>query len=277
MEENKKSLTGKINKSLKKLTGHDFVELMKSGDDAVYASLYISSKLGKNKIALIPEEAGWLSYKKYPKRLGMEIKEVKCKDGLLDLDDLKLKVNKGAACLIYVNPAGYFAEQDANAVYNICKGKCLVIMDCSGSVGTKMCDGRYADMIVCSFGKWKPVNMNYGGFISFNDPRCKHDLNELKPHFDEHKLSELSGWLDDLEQRYALFNEHRIKVLTDLEEYDIVHPDRQGINVIVKFHNDDEKNKIIDYCRDNGYEYTLCPRYIRVNSPAVSIELKRLE
>lgn len=277
MEENKKSLAGKINRSLKKLTGHDFVELMKSGDDAVFASFHISSKLGKNKNILIPEEAGWLSYKKYPKRLGMDIKEIKCHDGLLDLEDLKERVKKGAACLIYVNPAGYFAEQDASAIYDICKGRCLVIMDCSGSVGTKMCNGKYADIIVCSFGKWKPVNMKYGGFISFDESKFNPLLDELKPHFDESKLDELNSWLDNLEQRYALFNEHRIKVLTDLEEYDIVHPDRQGINVIVKFHSDDEKNKIIDYCRDNGYEYTLCPRYIRVNCPAVSIELKRLE
>ena len=40
--------------------------------------------------------------------------------------------------------------------------------------------------------------------------------------------------------------------------------------------NDEEKDKIIKYCKENNYEYTLCPRYIRVNENAVSIEVKRL-
>ena len=36
-----------------------------------------------------------------------------------------------------------------------------------------------------------------------------------------------------------------------------------------------EKKELIAYCEKNGYEYTECPRYIRVLENAISIEVKR--
>jgi len=48
------------------------------------------------------------------------------------------------------------------------------------------------------------------------------------------------------------------------------------INVIIKFDDEEVKQRIIEYCKENNLEYTVCPRYIRVNENAVSIELKRL-
>ena len=38
-----------------------------------------------------------------------------------------------------------------------------------------------------------------------------------------------------------------------------------------------EKEAITMYCESNGYEFTECPRYIRIIEPAISIEVKRLE
>ncbi|MBI4141867.1 hypothetical protein HY484_03010, partial [Candidatus Woesearchaeota archaeon] len=43
----------------------------------------------------------------------------------------------------------------------------------------------------------------------------------------------------------------------------------------VKFNNEQEKQQLIDYCNKNKYEYTLCPRYIRVMDNAISIEVKK--
>ena len=59
-----------------------------------------------------------------------------------------------------------------------------------------------------------------------------------------------------------------------LKDFDIIQSN--GINVIVKFNNAEEKLKLIDYCKLYGYEFTLCPRYIRVLEDAISIEVKRL-
>ena len=47
------------------------------------------------------------------------------------------------------------------------------------------------------------------------------------------------------------------------------------MNLNRQIHN--VKQRIIDYCNENNLEFTECPRYIRINEPAISIEVKRLE
>ena len=38
-----------------------------------------------------------------------------------------------------------------------------------------------------------------------------------------------------------------------------------------------EKNKIADYCEKNKYEFVECPKMIKVNADAISVEVKHLE
>jgi hypothetical protein len=45
----------------------------------------------------------------------------------------------------------------------------------------------------------------------------------------------------------------------------------------VKFNNEEEKNKIKTYCEKNKYEFVECPKMIKVNAEAISIEVKRIE
>jgi len=60
-----------------------------------------------------------------------------------------------------------------------------------------------------------------------------------------------------------------------LKDFKIIHAEEEGFNVVVRFKNDEEKEKILKYCEQKEYEYTICPRYIRVNENAVCIEVKR--
>jgi len=219
-----------------------------------------------------------LKFLDYPKKAGFEAEKVKTDYGVIDLNDLQERA-KGAAALIYTQPAGYFAEQPIEDIYNACNSnECLVIMDASGSVGSELCDGNFADIIVGSFGKWKPVELGYGGFISFkseeNFINSKNVLSELS--FDEGRFDGLHEKLKNVKERYGLFYKLNKKIKKDLNRYKILHNDKKGINVAAAFDSDDEKRKIIDYCSANGYEYTLCPRYIRVERDAVSIEVKRI-
>lgn len=210
--------------------------------------------------------------------LGVQVQEVKTKDGILDLDDLKKHASSGTA-LIYSNPAGYFAEQPAKQIYDICrKAKCLVIMDVSGSFGNGMCSGDCADILVCSFGKWKLVDNGYGGFVSAGE---KGVFDEGKVLYRAMKVSKCSyncilKKLDVLKERWKFLLTAREKVLKDLKNFDIVYPEKKGINVVVRFKDLEEKEKILKYCKDNNLEYTECPRYIRLNDKAISIEIKRL-
>ncbi len=267
-----------IIEQLKKLTKHTQLVLTPDGNSAIFAAFYICRKMALDKKnILIPDQGGWFTYKKYPKMLEREAVMVKTDYGIIDLEDLKKKL-ADACCLIYTNPAGYFAEQDIKEIYEVCnKAGVLVILDASGSIGTELCNGNYADLIVCSFGRWKPINVEYGGFISTNKDELfetpKEIFNTL--NFDEKYAALVIEKLKGLEDRYKMFFEHVAKVKKELKDFSIVHPDKKGINVVVKFSSDEEKEKITAYCKENNYEFTICPRYIRVEEDAVSIEIKR--
>ncbi len=265
----------KVIELLKKYSGHDNIELTSRGNTAIFAALYCCRKLNPGKV-LIPEQGGWLTYPKYPKMLGMDVVEVKTDRGVVDLEDLKSKLD-GASCFLYCNPAGYFAEQPVKEIYEVCKEKCLVILDISGCIGDSDF-GKYCDLSVGSFGKWKPVNLEYGGFLSAKDKKIFEDPKEIfnTTSFDEGYAEVLVGKLNGVGERLKIFYEKCKEIKEDLKDFDVIHPDKKGVVVVVGFKDDAEKEKIIKYCDENSYEYTLCPRYIRVNENAVSIEVKRL-
>src|SRR3989339_1003422 len=107
----------KIKDRLRKLTGHNTVELTSRGNIAIFAALYLArqSTLDKNhkitkNIVLIPDQGGWFTYKKYPKMLELEPVEVKTDNGVIDTGNLKkiIKDDKKILCVLYSNPAGYF-------------------------------------------------------------------------------------------------------------------------------------------------------------------------
>lgn len=264
-----------IIKELKKLSGHNLIELTSRGNTAIFAALYCARKImGLGKV-LIPDQGGWLSYQKYPKHLEMETVEVKTDKGLIDLNDLKEKV-KDAKVLLYSDYAGYFAEQDVCNAYNVCKGHCLVILDITASIGYKNY-GKYCDFAVCSMGKWKPINLGYGGFLSTNKKILFEKPREIfnTTSFEEQYYEPLLSKLNELKKRQEFLVKECKKIKKDLKDFNILHKDKLGINVVIAFN--DEKEKIINYCKKNNYKYTLCPRYIRVNQDAISIEVKRLE
>ena len=66
------------------------------------------------------------------------------------------------------------------------------------------------------------------------------------------------------------------KIVKDLSGFRVVYPNDRSYVVIIKFSSDAEKEKLINYCQENDFPWTECPRYIRINQPAISIEIKRL-
>ncbi|HLC65244.1 MAG TPA: DegT/DnrJ/EryC1/StrS family aminotransferase [Candidatus Nanoarchaeia archaeon] len=256
---------------LKQLSGKKHIILTPSGDHAIKAVFSIL----KGKKCLIPDQAGWLSYRKLPLKLGYEVEEVKTDFGIIDLEDLKKKA-KNSDCFIYQQPAGYFAEQDTEAIYEICKEKCIVIMDIAGSIGSRLYNPKFCDIAVCSFGKWKPIDVGYGGCLAFDDDMLNESAKEFE-EFDDKYAEKLAEQISLLNNKYKKYSEITKKIKKDLSTYEIIHPTLSGISVVVKFTSQGEKEKLINYCRGNGLEFTLCPRYIRVLDNAISIEVKRLK
>jgi len=226
---------------------------------------------------LIPDQAGWSSYNTYPKILHFEVKIIKTVDGVIDLDDLKDKAKTGAA-FIFQGIAGYFAKQNVEDISRICRENgCLVIQDVSGCIGEKdICDGKNADMMVGSFGRWKLADAGFGGFISANDD---HFYNNDAASLAKHNITMdiLFEKLQQSKDRFNFLTEKTKKIKNDLIKYDIVHRDKLGLNVVARFKSPEEKKELISYCKDNDLEYVTCPRYIRLDDDAISIEVKRLK
>lgn len=259
-------------KRLKKLTHQKYIRITDCGNSAIFVALQIAKKSNSRPLFLIPDQGGWISYKRYPHFFNFKIKEVKTDYGIIDLEDLKEKVQEASA-LIVTSFAGYFAEQPMKEISKICKkAKCLLIEDASGALGdNSLCQGKYSDIILGSFGKWKVVDYGYGGFISTSDPQhfscAKEAFSMIKVH--PKIYAEILPHLNN--KRLKALLELSLKVKEELKDYQIIHKDKRGPNVVVKF-----DPKVVEYCQKNDYYHILCPNYIRVNEKAISIELKRL-
>ena len=261
-----------INK-LKTFTKHNSVQLTSRGNSAIFIAFGIIKKTFPEATILIPDQGGWVSFKTYPKLLGMETTEVETKDGIIDLEDLKEK-SKTASAFIFTSFAGYFVEQPLKEISRICHdNNCLVIEDASGAItDDELCNGNYSDMIVGSFGSDKPVNVGYGGFISVKDGNYFEKVRDILSLFKVHP-SFYSAMLSKLEPR-------RLKYMVDFAEdvkkelhaFEIFHKDKRGINVLTE-----NNPMVIKYCQERGYDYIICPNYSRLNKPAISVELKRRE
>ena len=237
----------------------------------------------KRKAILIPDQGGWISFRTYPKIFGFNVKEVKTDKGVIDLKDLAKK-SKNAAAFIVTSFAGYYAEQPIAEISEICrKNRCLLIEDASGAVGMmddRLCNGKYSDVIVGSFGRWKPINLGYGGFISAGKKEYFEKTDEiysaLKFNGNHEKLLER---LENAGKRLDFLFQESKKIKTELHKhgYRAFHSGKRGLNVVVGFRSNEEKNGIIDYCKKNNYGFVVCPKDIRVNEKAISIEVKRME
>lgn len=252
--------------NIKELTGKRFVKIVSRGNKAIWYALKIGKKLNKKKV-IIQDQGGWISYKLYPKRLKLKLIELETDHGLIDLANLKEVIDNHTILLINSMPA-YAVEENMKAIYKEAKRvNALLINDVSGSIGTR--NSKIGHILVCSFGKDKPLNIGYGGFIASNNYLNLINIKEIA-------IPELNQKLNQLKSRVNYLYSLNKKIKNELARFDILHKDKRGINVIVKFNSSKIKNKLIEYCEKNKYPYTLCPRYIRVNCNAISIEVKRL-
>lgn len=267
------NLSKEIDQKIRKLTKHEYVHLTDRGNSAIFLAMHIARKMNPKADILIPDQGGWFSYKGYPQFFGLNIVEVKTEYGVIDLEDLQRKVKNASVC-IFSSFAGYFAEQPLEKISQICKeAGCLVIEDASGAIGDEtLCNGTYSDIIVGSFGKWKAVACGYGGWISlqkreyFEAAKDAMSITKIHPQF----YSEIGDALEKNKLQKLLVLQKKVK--EDLKDFEVLHRESRGLNVVVKF-----DAKILEYCQEKNYPYVLCPSYIRVNEKAISIELKRLD
>ena len=262
-----------IKKQLIDLSGCSNIKLVKSGNKAILYALRIAKRLGKTKV-FIQDQGGWITYYQYSMRLNLEVIKLKTDCGLIDKHELASRLDDKSVLLINSMP-GYLALENMDDIAAICsENKSMMINDISGSIGTD--NAKFGDIVVCSFGKDKPINYGGGGFIGVknNDYFDIIVMQEIRPGagFAE-RIKSLNNRLTEI----SAIREQLLAGLINLGfQEKLIHPSMHGINIAVEFADETEKERVINYCNKNNIEYTICPRYIRVECDAVSIEVKRL-
>jgi dTDP-4-amino-4,6-dideoxygalactose transaminase len=254
-----------IKQKLQSMTGKKHIFITKSGDHSILYALKLVNSL--NKEVLLQDQGGWITYSQYCKKLKISFKELKTDFGLIlpeTLEDNKV--------LLTNSMPGYYILQDMRRLQDVCKKKnILLINDASGSIGHQ--EAYYGDIILGSFGKEKPINLLEGGFLATDNEAYASFFSQFEEYvLDEKKfLAEVSH----LNEKISSWTSLKEKIKEDLKAYNILKPEAKGINLIILFKDEHEKERLIKYCDQSSLEYELCPRQIRVLVKAVCIELKR--
>jgi len=259
-----------IKEKISELTGKKNVFLTKSGDHSIKYILKLVKSL--NKKVLLQDQGGWITYQQFCKKFNIEFEELLTDFGIIDpkyLDQHKEYV------LLANSMPGYHALQNMKKLLEECqKNQILLVNDASGSIGTQQ--AMFGDIIFGSFGKNKPINLEDGGFIATDSSEY---LDFFKKKYEEYKIdsTKFEKEAEKLSAKLKKWKNTRQKIIKDLEDLRIIHPYHDGINVIVAFSNDKEREKLINYCKQNNYEFRECPMQIRVLEKAISIEIKRIQ
>lgn len=259
---------------LLELVDKKYLVFVNRGNTAIKLILEALKLEKKYSKVLLQDQGGWLTYPQFVEKLKFEKIELKTDYGIIHPHMLK----DYSDCILLANSMPAYAFSiDMEEIARVCKEKNIfLINDVSGSIGDD--EAKYGDVVFGSFGDEKPIELGEGGFIATNNEHFYKELCELNTYkpTDEF-LDSLDKKLDLLDDRLAFFQIMRYQVLEDLKIFNIVYPNEKGINVIVKYDTDFELNEILSYLKENSLEHTMCPRYIRINEKAVSIEIKRIK
>ena len=258
------SMINQVSKKLKSLVKKKNMLFTGSCDEALMMGAKILLADSKNKLIITQDSGGWLSYPKIAKKLGVPIIYIKTNKGKLSLSELKK--HKDCVLILHSLP-GYCYKEDMKAIQKICESNNIKLLnDACGSIGTE--SATRGNIICCSFGKWKPLSAGGGGFLASNLI--------LTGKSEELDFARINKSIDTMNKRIKTWKKISSTVKKEMKEF-VLNEGNQGINVLLKFKNDDERERLINFCKDKNLEYTICPRYIRSNEDAVCVEIKKLD
>lgn len=264
---------------VKNLTHHDHPRIVNSGNSAIMIAM--SNMKGP---VLLPDQGGWTGFKKIAEFLGLDIEYMPTNHGIINLelleDYIKLKTPES---LFITSFAGYMAEQPVKEIFELCDERGVILVeDASGAIGDpkgSLACGDHAHIILASTGSPKIINLGSGGFISSNDPEIFKPTAYLLKMFRASPVicaglvKAIKKAPEDLSRTITAcsFIKKRINP--------VFHEEYRGINVAIptskpKNTASQLREKIL--VRGGGMIST-CPRYDRINQPAVCLEIKNLE
>ncbi|WP_409200902.1 DegT/DnrJ/EryC1/StrS family aminotransferase [Methanobrevibacter sp. DSM 116169] len=262
---------------IKNITNHSYCNLTNSGNSSILLSLSaIDEKI------IIPDQGGWNGFKQYAKFLNKEIEILKTDEGIISTDLLnELDLNKCSG-LILTSFAAYSGEQNIKAISKYChEHNIILIEDASGGIcdnEKKLGNGKYSDIIIASTGSPKMINVESGGFISYNNEKFKEIF---KIPLKALKCDNITAGGINTELNYTSNN---FKKTVEACKYlknnldNVIHQNKRGINVIIKCEDPKKTSYNLrnELPIDKKSFFTKCPNYNRVKEKAVAIEIKNL-
>ena len=268
--------------SIKKFTQHEQVKIVNSGNSAI---LSIMSTFKDN--VMIPDQGGWVGFKKMADFCGLDINYLPTELGLIQIDVLVEYIEKyNPQALFITSFAGYMAEQPLNDIYKVCDDMGVIMVeDASGGIGDVtglLGNGAHAHVILASTGSPKTVNVGNGGFISTNNNNiiesAKNILNTLKA--DPITCAGITKEIENAPYILSKTMETCQLLKSQISEFrEVLHENKQGLNIGIP----DKSPKKLGYKLRKGLTVhggsiiTVCPNYNRVKLNSVCIEIKNLD
>lgn len=263
----------KIIQELKKLLPKTNIYLTKRGNESIKLALQQAKKQNKTKIHIL-DQGGWITYPQFIKKLKLTEIRIKTDNCKLDLDQLKNTLDKNSTLLIH-SLSGYFYKQPMKEIEQICKKKeTLLITDVAGAILDK--ELIKGNIIIGSFGRWKPINNHSGGFIASNENlKLTHSENIETP-------KKLLTKIKEVKQRSEFLNNKSKELIKEIKKQNLETLNNEKNNsdlnyvVIAPFNTEEEKEQLIQIAKKHNLEYNKCPREIRTLTKAISIEVKKM-
>ncbi|MDI6645093.1 MAG: aminotransferase class V-fold PLP-dependent enzyme [Methanobacteriaceae archaeon] len=276
------SRSDQIQKTQEKIThfvNHEHVKLVNSGNSAIMA---VMSTL-KNKI-LIPDEGGWVGFKKIADLMGLEVVYIPTSQGIIELDVLeKYLDNHRPEALFLTSLAGYIAEQPVKDLFELCDDRnVLMVEDASGAIGDpekRLANGEHSHVIIASTGSPKIVNVGNGGFISTNDYKILKDSKNILNSVKIDRIT-AAGIYEEINHAPHILNSTINACQKMKKEFNnAMHQDKRGIVLALIVDDPRRVGYIIrkNIMAENRRVVTICPDYNRTLSSAVCFELKNLD
>ena len=241
-------------------------------NQSIFFALWILKRKGFNTI-YIPDQGGWITYKHFPKFLDLKIKILRTDKGIPEEEELKEIKN---SALILCSSPGYLRDL-SKKMWQIKEllndNKSLLINDNSSGFSD---DG---DIVLMSFGKWKPINIGLGGLLEIKNEEIQDfvkkeeidkfikfqvKLPEEVKNLAEERLKNLQKLV---EQGINFANEYKKK----FKDYLIKEVNEKSLNVALI--NDQE---LIKELKEQKLPFRLMPDYIRLKIKGISLETKKM-
>jgi len=240
-------------------------------NQSIFFAYFLLKKLGISTI-YVPDQGGWLTYEPLAKVLGFKVKKLRTDLGI-PLEE-ELKEIKNSALIICSSP-GYLRDL-SKLMWQIKEilndNNSFLINDNSSGFSFE------GDIVLMSFGKWKPINIGIGGLLEIKNEILldfvkKENLDKFfnyQVKLDKNVIKLAKERLNNLnlivEKGVKLANKYKRR----FKDFLIKEIKDRSLNVALVKDED-----LINKLKEENLPFRIMPDYIRLNIEGISLETKK--